>query len=640
MYRRLAAILAADVVAYSRLMGEDEAGTLTALKARRRELIDPTIVQHHGRIVKLMGDGALVEFASVVEALQCAVDIQRSMAEANAALPKGQRIEFRIGITIGDIIVDGDDIYGNGVNVAARLEGLADPGGICISGRAFDQVEKNVSVGFDKLGPHRVKNIEKPVNVYRIRLDGKSAGKVIGLRLWSLSVWRWIAVAVVLLVFIGAAAWTSLTSSIPFISSLAPSQTSPVSITGRPFVAVLPFANLSGDAGQEHITDAITEDLISELGRFSSLAVLSPNAVFPYKDTKLGASEVGKRLQVRYLVQGSFRQADDHIRVSTWLTDTQRGELLWSGQFDDRLRDVFVLQQKIAQEVAGKLASNVRLIEARRIAAKPIDNLDVYDLVQRARAIIREGTRSSNHRARQLLTRAVKLDPRDASAHALLGRAYYDQATHGWTEFPQRSLERAKSFARQAIALDDTDVSGHRLLARIYVALTQYEKGLAEADRAIALNPSDAGSIGTRGYALLWAGQTAEAVEWLERQFVLDPTPHPTSYIGLALAYYLTKRLTDAAQLLEQASLQYPNYHYFLPLLAACYHRLNRPADAADAVARLAQANPYFIPENYGSRLQNPTDRAFVRDGLYGAGIRPPGYHPGSQREQLDGLSK
>ena len=609
--RKLSAILHADAVGFSRLMEADEEQTHHRLSTAVRTLIS-AIETHSGRVIKTAGDAVLAEFPSVVEAVRAAVSVQRAFADQNRNISKDSQLAFRIGINLGDIIVDGDDIFGDGVNIAARLESLADPGGICISGTAFDQLPGKIDVGFSYLGEQKVKNIERPIRAYRVVLS-PSANRLRRI-FWEHRRWLSVgALCAVLAVGAGLASW--------LMPSLHIRDTDKAGILSeRPVIAVLPFINIGGEARDDPLSIAITEDLIGELGRYSDLAVLGMSAVLPLQQTSVAPAELGRTLDAQFLVRGSLRTSPDRIRVHVELTDTQHGRLLWSEQFETERLDILVVQQEIARTIAGTLTVNLDRAEEQRANVEPIHNLDAYDRVIRARSLLRKGDRTANREARKLLESALELDPAQASAHALLGQANYDMTQYGWTEFPHQALEKAENEAQRAISLDERNVAGHALLGRVYAMRGQYERGLAEIDRAIALNSSDSNSLNARANALLWSGKIDDAIAATEASFRIDPTPNLGTYIVAGMAYYLGKRFEESSQILERALVRFPANGQLLPILAAAYAQMGRIDDAARVIDMLQQTNPLFDPQSFGSRLQNPDDLALLREGLRKAG--------------------
>jgi TolB-like protein/class 3 adenylate cyclase len=452
--RKLAAILSADVAGYSRLMGADETGTYQRLMASR-EAIDELIVRHDGRTVGTAGDSVLADFPSVIEALTAAVDIQEELRARNERLPAGQRLEFRIGINLGDVIVDGHDIFGDGVNVAARVQALAEPGGIAISGAVYDQVGNKLNLTFRDRGSHSVKNIAAPVRVYSVAGQRAAGGVAPTGSTHGRLVWLSTGV-LALLAAAGLAFWVA---SPTWLEREARRQTGPAveiqaKVAAGPAIAVLPFENQGGDPEEDYFADGVTEDIIAALGRFSNLLVMSWHAVLPYKDKPVAPSKIGHDLDVRYLVGGSIRRAGNQIRVTVRLTDAERGVLLWSEQYEGVLNDIFALQDAITSNVVGRLAVRLTDLERQRTFAKPTENLEAYDYVLRGRELLRDTKRSSNLEARRLFERAAALDPDYAAAQVNLGWTFMHEVWWGWTELPEGALGRAEERAETAIDLD------------------------------------------------------------------------------------------------------------------------------------------------------------------------------------------
>lgn len=617
--RRLTAILAADIAGYSRLMGNDEEGTLAQLKAHRRALVDQKINEHRGRIVKTTGDGMLVEFASVVEAVRCAVEIQRGMAERNVAAPAGQRMEFRVGINVGDIIIEGDDIFGDGVNVAARLEGLAEPGGICVSGRVQEDAQGKLDIAFEDIGEQKLKNIARPVRAFRVRLDATAAPRLVRWRRgWS------VALAVMILLTVGAL-WIGVGSEWKFLSILHPGDQSTKSaeVGTKPAIAILPFLNQSDDSTREYFADGLTQDIINALGRFSALTVMSWNAVFPYKGKPASPEEIGRALAVSYLVEGSVRQTGDRVKVIAQLVDTRPGRVLWSASFEEAMADVFALQDDIVTRTVRALAIRVTQIEQNREFAKPTDNLAAYDYVLRARPALQHPTYANNVEARALLRHAVELDPNYAAAYAALAETYHLAASMGWAESPTASLSRAEELATKALSLDDSEVRAHIILGHIHLFHQRYNEAQAEIERAIEINPNDAHGLAGRGTILLWLGQTDAAIEALEQAQRIDPDLDTVDRFALGLAYYL-KRRYDAA--IEQAELNLrttAGANFSRILLAAAYAQDHRPEDAARVVTMIRRIDPTFDPQEFGTKFISSGDLEHLREGFRKARLMP-----------------
>ncbi|SDI33902.1 TolB amino-terminal domain-containing protein [Mesorhizobium muleiense] len=617
--RRLTAILAADISGYSRLMGNDEEGTLAQLKAHRRALVDRKINEHRGRIVKTTGDGMLIEFASVVEAVRCAVEIQRGMAERNVAVPAGQRIEFRVGINVGDIIIEDDDIFGDGVNVAARLEGLAEPGGICVSGRVQEDVQGKLDIAFEDIGEQKLKNIARPVRAFRVRLDATAAPAPAG---WLRGLFA--ALALMILLIVGAL-WAGLGSEWKFLSILRSGDqfTKSAEVSTKPAIAILPFLNQSDDSARQYFADGLTQDIINALGRFSALTVMSWNAVFPYKGKPASPEEIGRGLAVSYLVEGSVRQTGDRVRVIAQLVDTRQGRVIWSARFEEALADVFALQDNIVTRIVRVLAIRVTQIEQNRVFAKPTENLAAYDYVLRARPALQSPTHANNVEARALLRRAIELDPNYAAAYAALAETYHIASSMGWAESPTAFLSRAEELAIKALSLDDSDVRARITLGHIHLFRQRYNQAEVEIERAIAINPNDAHGLAGRGTILLWLGQTDAAIEALEQAQRIDPDLNAIDRFALSLAYYL-KRRYDAA--IEQAELSLrttAGANFSRILLAAAYAQVDRAEDAARVVTMIRRIDPTFDPQEFGTKFLSSGDLEHLRDGFRKARLYP-----------------
>ncbi len=492
--RKLAAILAADVVGYSRLMGEDEAGTLDALRAHREGLIEPKIAEHEGRIVKLMGDGVLAEFPSAVEAVQCAVEIQHALVQRNADIPEDKRMAYRIGINLGDIIVEGDDIYGDGVNIAARLEGLAEPGGVCVSGKVREELRGKFDLGFDDLGAQSVKNIAEPVRVYRVTAEQLTL-------------------------------------------SAAPSS-KPLPLPEKPSIAVLPFTNMSGDPEQEYFSDGMTEDIITELSRFRSLFVIARNSSFHYKGQSPKVQEIGRELGVRYVVEGSVRKAGNRVRITAQLVDAATGNHLWAERYDRDLEDIFAVQDEVVETIAANLGQSLRdaaLVQAR---ARTASNLTAYDHLLRGRAAWWSGHQNE---AFEHLNRALAADPDYAAAHAWLALQYTYNGSNPTLGLTIEELAvKAWEHAEAALRIDERDAFVHMAVSMAFAFTLGGDRarGLRHSDAAIALNPHDFDAMYCRAWVLAQQRRFPEALEWFDRARRLSPI---TSYIlaeGYCDIYY------------------------------------------------------------------------------------------------------
>jgi adenylate cyclase len=453
MGRRLAAIFAADVVGYSRLMAANENDTHTRYKALRKDIIKPEIAEHHGRVVKLMGDGLLVEFASAVDAVECAVAIQKGVAECQHDLREDQKIAFRIGINIGDIIIEDEDIYGGGVNIAARLEELAEPGGVCIARNVYNQVKDKVAFGFEPMGEHQVKNIPDPVVVYRVLPGPFRVIQVPKLKRVGARAWRWVTTVVALVTLagvVGVAAWLR-----PWAVEVGPATQAGLDrpVPDRPSIVVLPFDNLSGDPEQEYLSDGIAEDLITDLSKISGLSVAARTAAFQYRSQNLDPHQIARDLAVRYVLEGSVRRAENRVRINAKLIDTSTGHQRWSGRFDRPLEDIFALEDEITQTVVSALKLKLTESERDLLGQRSTDNIEAYELYLRGIELYRRKSRDDIYQARRLLQRAIDLDPKFSEAYARLAHTYYYGFEAGW-EGPA-SLTRAVELRQEADALDD-----------------------------------------------------------------------------------------------------------------------------------------------------------------------------------------
>lgn len=624
--RKLAAILAADVVGYSRLMGSDELGTLQALKAHRRELIDPTISAHGGVIIKTTGDGLLASFASAVDGVACAVSIQRGMIQRNVELAEDQRFLLRIGINVGDIIFDENDIFGDGVNIAARLETLSEPGGLCISHTVRDQIDEKLPLTFVDLGEQAVKNIAKPVHIFSLSSQAIANGPDISVERMS----RWtrprrsyaIAVVMIGVLVVTAIAWGQLHRPAPIVRAASSATAEPkVTATQRPSIAVLPLASLSTPAQDDYFADGLTEDIISALGRFSEISVRSRNSVFAYKDKTARPEEVGRDLNVRYIVEGSVRRTPERIRVAVRLTEASRGILVWSENYDALPKDIFTVQEDITRRIAGTMAVRVSSLEAARAAAKPPDNLEAYDLVLRARSLYTRGTRTALSQTRPLFEKAIDLDSRYVPAYVGLGLVELDTVAQGWTSNPAVAMQRAEVLATKSISIDEASAGAHALMGRILIQRGNYDRGLDELRRAVALNSSDADSYDGLGAALLFIGDFNGAIKAIELSSEFQPTLSVTTFFNLGTALLLSGRTADSVRTLEQSVERYPSFLYNRAMLAAAYAVAGRKEDAARQAEMVHRQFPYFASSNLGSQFRNPQDREKFAAVLKEAGL-------------------
>jgi TolB-like protein/class 3 adenylate cyclase len=566
--RRLAAILAADVVGYSRLMGADEEGTLERLKALRHELLDPNIAEHHGRIVKTTGDGLLVEFASVVDAVRCAVEVQQAMPERNTDVAADSRIELRIGINLGDVIVEGDDLYGDGVNIAARIEALADPGGVFVSNTVHDHVRDRLPFVFEDLGEQQVKNIARPVRVYRVRAESPHPSPP-------------------------PPAGEGSARSVP-LGATEPALPLP----DKPSIAVLHFANMSGDPEQEYFADGMVEEIITALSQIRWLFVIARNSTFTYKGRAVDVKEVGRELGVRYVLEGSVRKAGTQVRITGQLIDALTGTHLWAGRFDGSLEDIFELQDKVASSVAGVIEPALQAAETARSAARPTANLTAYDLYLRAYAMFHSSARQIPE-ALRLMEQAIARDPRYGPALAWAAVCSVRLVNDGRSEDREADRLKGIDFARRAleVAGDDPGVLANSALALAYFG-EDIGAMMALVDRALALNPSYARGWHISGALRLYAGQPDIAIERVEAALRLSPRAR----VGVSLqiiggAHFVSRRFDEAVPKLLLAIQEDPSFPDPYRVLAACYAHMGRLDDAREVVARLRAIASVVIPD-------------------------------------------
>jgi adenylate cyclase len=586
--RKLAAILSADVKGYSLLMGDDEVATVRTI-TEYREAIAATVTRYGGRVVDAPGDNVLAEFASVVDAVQCAVDIQHELRSRNDALPASRQMQFRIGINLGDVIVEAQRLYGDGVNIAARLESLAEGGGICLSGTAYDQVEGKLPHGFDFLGEHAVKNIARPVRVYRLRLEPgaallKSPGRRRGDRRLVVG-----AVIGVLLLLGAGAGWRWLR---------APASSGELALPDKPSVAVLPFTNLSQDPAQEYFSDGVTEDLITGLSKVSGLFVIARNSVFTYKGKPVKVREVRRDLGVRYVLEGSVQRAGSRVRITAQLVDATTGYHMWAERYDREVRDIFALQDEVTQRIVRALAVRLTEGEQGRMARVPTADPEAYDLVLRGEDERKRTTPDANAQARRLFVKALDLDPEYARAYVGLSRTHLQSWQLLWSTDPE-SLERARELAERAIALDDSLADGHSLLAQIYVWRKQHDRAIAQAERAIALAPNDADGYETLADVLAWAGRPEDSLKPIRQAMRLNPH-YPFFYLWpLGHASYMTGRNEDAVDAFSRIVRQNPNFFPAYAYLAVLYTEMGRDRDAQEAWDKVSRLIPGTSLSNF-----------------------------------------
>ena len=592
MERKLAAILAADVVGYSRLMEQDEAGTFERLRAHRKELFEPEIARHHGRVFKLMGDGLLAEFASAVNAVECAIAVQRGLAERNAGLPEGQRIDCRIGVNLGDLIVETEsggasDMHGDGVNIASRLQTLAEPGEVLVSGVVYDQLKKKVEAGFEFLGEQKVKNIAEPVRLYRVLQDPAQTGRTIDAAKAKGRSWRWpSAAAAAIVAFIAAIlAWTQPWQEKIQAASVANMV---LPLPDKPSIAVLPFANMSGDSEQEYFADGMTDDVITELSRISGLFVISRNSIIPYKGKNPTPKQVSEELGVRYVLQGNVQHAGNQLRINAWFVDAIEADELWSDQFDGSVDEVFALQDKVTKSVVDAIAVKLSAAEQSTLSAAETAVLGAYDAFLRGMEQYRLTTGAGYAKAIPEFEQAIRLDPGYARAYAMLALLYVRAATRGYTYdlglTPPEAIDRAQRYVE--LAKKGSPAVVHQINGYQFVRDGHSEKAIAEFKEAITANPGDAWNYALMGWALTGNEQPKEGLEHLHTAIRLNPRDTVFLTYWLGLAYFGLEQFDEAAHALESAVRANADDEYAYALLAATYGYLDRKEAAASAISR------------------------------------------------------
>ncbi len=588
--RKLTAILSADAKDYSRLMGEDEDATFHTLTSCLK-VMTTLIQQHRGRVVGSPGDAILAEFASVVDAVRCAVDIQKELRARNAELPQNRRMEFRIGINLGDVIEEGDQIYGDGVNIAARIEGLAEGGGICISKTVFNHVKKTLSLGYEYLGEHTVKNIAEPVTVYRVLMEPEAAGKVIGKERAEPRKGQRAALAVIIVLLLLAGGLLIWRAASPPVE-VASVEKMAFPLPDKPSIAVLPFDNLSEDPKQDYFSDGITEEIITALSRIPKLFVIARNSTFTYKGKPVKVQQVSEELGVRYVLEGSVRKGGDKIRITAQLIDALTGHHLWAERYDRNPKDIFTVQDEITKKIITAMQVKLTEGEQARAAEKGTTNLDAYLKCLQASELVHRVNMESIVLAKQLAEEAIALDPDYAWAYYVLGRAYHVGMWFGGGISPKQSIARAIELVKKAIALDDTLAEAHGRLGFLYSMTRQYDKGVAEAEKAVALNPNSAMAHVMLGKTLVFAGRWEESIPEYKKAIRLNPIPPNMYFYSLGLSYAWTGQHEEAITWCEKAVRQEPDSLFAHIMMAVVYSLSGRDEAARVEAAEILRINP------------------------------------------------
>jgi adenylate cyclase len=592
--RRLTAILSADVEGYSLLMREDEEATVHTLTTYRTAMTH-LINQYRGRVVDSPGDNILAEFTSVVDAVNCGVEIQRELAERNAELPENRRMQFRIGINLGDVLEEGERIYGDGVNIAARMEGLAEGGGICISGTVYDAIENKIGLEYEYLGEQEVKNIDKPVRAYRVlSYPGAAAHRVVKAKRAVGKTWRNVVVAIAAIFIVGAAVSVWYFYFRPPLMEPASVEKMVFPLPDKPSIAVLPFVNMSEDKGQEYFSDGLTEEIISALSKVPKVFVIARNSTFTYKDKPVKVQQVSEELGVRYVLEGSVRKAQDRVRITAQLIDAITGHHLWSERYDRDLKDIFALQDEITMKIINALQVELTEGEHARLWGKGTHNLTAYLNFLRGREHMLRQTTEGNILARRMAEEAIALDPEYPPSYWLLATTHMMDVWFRTTKSPKQSLTRAVELTQKAIALDDSFATAHGFLGFLYTMLRQHDKGIVEAQKAVALDPNGAHSHYCLGFALRYAGRFEEAVQAIEKSIRLDPFPGVYYFRGACMAYIGAGRYEEAIAAAKKAETLAPDDFLAHISLAAAYSLAGREEEARSSAEEVLRINPKF----------------------------------------------
>jgi adenylate cyclase len=576
--RKLSAILSADVKGYSRLMGDDELATIRTVEAYR-EIIAEVVRNYSGRVVDSPGDNLLAEFASVVDAVESAVEVQKQLKARNAELPKKRKMEFRIGINLGDVIEEEERIYGDGINIAARIEGIADGGGICISGTVFDSIDNKLAVGYEFLGEHSVKNIVKPIRVYRVLLEHDT--------------------------------------------SFAESSRA-FDLPDKPSIAVLPFVNMSGNQEQEYFSDGITEEIITGLSKIPKMFIIARNSAFSYKGKQVKVQQVAEDLGVRYVLEGSVRSAGDRVRISAQLIDAPKGYHLWAERYDRTIKDIFVVQDEITKKIITALQVILTEGEQASLQAKGTDNLEAYLKFLQAHYYCQKLTSDDNVRARQLAEEVIALDPAYARGYLLLGRINIFDILLGLSKSPKKSSEQAFNLAQKVLSIDDTDSGAYRLMGGAYLHMKEHDKSIAARERALALDPNHSECLFVLGFSLVFAGRPQEAIPLMEKAIRFNPIPPIVHLTYIAQAYNDAGRYEEAIAVCKKAIQAEPNDQRAHLNLTSAYILLGREEEAHSTAEVVLKMDPKFSLDHFSKTLpyKNQADTDRFIDALRKAGLK------------------
>jgi adenylate cyclase len=620
--RKLTAILSADAVGYSRLMRDNEEATVRDLAAHRA-LITEIILQHNGRVIDSPGDNLLAEFASVVDAINGAIKIQDEINKSNSGIPEDRHMKFRIGINLGDVIEEEGRIYGDGVNIAARVEGLAAGGGIAISGTVYEHIKEKLSLGYHYLGEQDVKNISEPVRVYRLLTEPADAGKMIGEKKPKSRKWLWAcsgAIALIILVIGAIVIWNYY-----FRPSFEPASVEKMAypLPEKPSIAVLPFDNMSGDPEQEYFSDGLTEELITALSKTPKMFVIARNSTFTYKGKPVKVKQVAEELGVRYVLEGSVRKAEDRVRITAQLIDALTGHHLWAERYDRDLKDIFALQDEITMKILTALQVKLTEGDQARLAARGTKDLHAYLKYLQGRDIYLRINKEDNAAARHIFKEVIAIDPKFAPAWSILGSTYWMDVFLGSSKSPKDSIKKAIELQQKAIALDETGAADYAGLGWLYALTGRHEEAIAEIERAIELAPNNANAYTWMGYVLRVAGRNDEAIHYSEQALRLNPIPPSWYFRGIALNYLYAHRYNEAIDMCKKALKRAPNDLLTHVTCAAIYGQAGHADTAQLEVEEVLRLNPKFSALSYAKRLpyKNQSDRDFYLDAMRKGGL-------------------
>ncbi|CAB5124059.1 FIG140336: TPR domain protein [Olavius algarvensis associated proteobacterium Delta 3] len=622
--RKLTAILSADVAGYSRLMGDDEAATVSTLKSHR-DLISEKIEAFKGRVVDSPGDNILAEFRSIVDAVSCAVEIQDGLKEKNSALPENRQMIFRVGVNLGDVIQDGEQIYGDGVNIAARVECLADPGGIAVSGTAFDHIRNKLEYGFQYSGEHSVNNIANPVRIYKILTAPEHAGKVIGEKRFIGQMSRKLAIATILtlgIITVGLISYYVYLYQSDRIES-ATVEKMAFELPDKPSVVVLPFSNMSGDPEQEYFSDAITENIITALSRIHNLFVIARNSSFTYKGNAVNIRQVAEELGVRYVLEGSVQKTEDRVRITAQLIDAIEGTHLWAERYDSKLTDIFTLQDKITKQIISSLHVKLTMGEDARRFSQSTDNLEAYLKHLEGDKLFHQYNKDTNILARQKFQEAIAIDANYVSAYVLLAWTHLLDAAYGWTESRAKSLATAKELAKEALAMDDSNPGGYIALSSVHLQKGEVKEAVALRQKGVALAPNSANYRNLLGVALLFEGGRIEAaINEFKMANRLDPFPPNQILHYTGVAYQVNGEYEKAIEYFKRATKRNPDFWLSFFGLTACYGLLGREEEARAAAAEVLRIQPNFSIEKVYNPYRDEADKQRTFEVLRKAGLK------------------